>query len=134
MAPNSVFVSVEPHDIILQGRPIKIESIPGYDQYQQQWITYGTSEESGRLNKIKNVLALNSSAQQLNIPVINIESFSGVDGYQYPVWINRPIGDIEFCNWCVDHGFKSTPWGHFFSDAHRAFADFVLLNLVDRKW
>ena len=64
---------------------------------------------------------------------MNIRSFAGYD-HPYRDTTSHfywPIGHEEFWQWCHDRGFSHTAWGHFGLDAHRAFADYVLINIRD---
>ena len=96
-----------------------------YLNYQQQWIMYHTNDRVGRLNKIKNILALNCLAAEKNIRVINIDSFWSVSDMIWPKLVNWPVDD-NLWNWCIKHGYPRTDWGHFFKPAHQAFAEFVI--------
>ena len=118
-------------DIVREGMPIG-ESLVNCDdlfEYQRQWITYQADSWWGRLNKLKNMLALNATAAQHNIPVINIDSFGTVQEHQFPDTVYRPLEKIEFCNWAVEHGFDKTESGHYFTQAHKTFADFIYKKL-----
>ena len=93
-----------------------------YQDYGKQWAINEGNPHRGRLNKLKNILAVNALAQAKGIPVVNIHSFNSVEVSNY----NWPVGTIEFYNWCCERKFPHTDWGHFFEPAHQAFADFVL--------
>lgn len=101
-----------------------------YQHYFQQWITYGISDQAGRLNKIKNIVALNALAQQQGVRVININSFWPVANFSsYGHW---PV-DQDFWSWCSNRQYPHTDLGHFFEPAHQAFADYVLKIIVDNN-
>jgi hypothetical protein len=99
-----------------------------YLNYQQQWITYHTNENIGRLNKIKNIIALNTIANQKNIQVINIDSFWPVHNYSWPNFIQWPIA-VDFWEWCTTNNYPKTDRGHFFELAHQEFAEIVVKKL-----
>jgi len=97
------------------------------DAYHQQWVVHHTDDVTGRLNKIKNIMALNALAQAHDISVINIDSFWPVHGYKWPSNIHWPV-PLNFWMWADAEGYARTPWGHFARDAHSAFADYILAN------
>ena len=97
-----------------------------YQDYLKLWLCYSANDPVGRLNKIKNIVALNSLAQVRKTKVINIDSFWPVPNFDsYGCW---PV-DCDFWSWCHANNFSKTEWGHFFEDAHQAFAEFVVDNL-----
>lgn len=99
-----------------------------YQDYQQQWLLYNSDYYAGRLNKIKNILALNSLTKQRDIQVVNIDSFFPVDEFDWGdsvVWSTN----IDFWTWANDNGFPRTELGHFFEPAHEKFSEFVV-NLL----
>ena len=98
-----------------------------YLDYQQQWVLYHTDDRIGRLNKIKNILALNTMAKERNIKVININSFWPIGRMAESEFVQWPISN-SFWDWCVENNYPRTDWGHFFEPAHRAFAKVVLEN------
>lgn len=100
-----------------------------YLDYQEQWVVYHTDNRIGRLNKIKNILALNCLADQQNIKVINIDSFWPVPRMTWPDSIHWPVNDT-FCNWCDERNYPHTAWGHYFELAHRDFAEFVIKKVA----
>ena len=125
----------EQDNIILEGKDL-LEPIDNYNDivmYQKQWITHHADRWWGRMNKLKNILALNTMAAQMGIPVINLDSFGAVQEYTFPDSVYRPLGQIEFCNWSVDRGFNNTKAGHYFAPAHRSFANFIAKK-VDPKY
>ena len=115
-----------PQDLTEKGMYTPLPNREEYLDYCKQWCTYGTDQETGRLNKIKNIIALNSMAEYLGIKVINVNSFGSFPIAQY----HWPVGDTEFCNWCLEQQFPHTELGHFYHPAHVAFADYVLKGLV----
>jgi len=100
------------------------------DTYRQQWVVHHTDDVTGRLNKIKNIVALNTLAQAHGIPVINIDSFWPVHGYAWPSNVHWPV-PVDFWEWADAQGYAHTPWGHFGRDAHSAFADYILQNIAN---
>jgi hypothetical protein len=104
-----------------------------YLDYQQQWITYHADDRIGRLNKIKNIIALNTLAQQQHVPVINIDSFWPVSNFIWPDRICWPV-EVDFWSWCCLNNYSKTAWGHFDEPAHKEFAEIVVKkykSLVD---
>lgn len=100
--------------------------------YQKMWVAQHSNRWSGRLNKIKNILALNAMAADENIPVINIDSFEAVQEFHWPDNVFRPMGQDEFSAWAVKAGFKNTQQGHYFTDAHKLYAKRILAKLDDK--
>ena len=98
--------------------------------YVRQWVVHHTDETTGRLNKLKNIVALNTLAQAHDVPVINIDSFWPVHGYAWPSNVHWPVS-TTFWNWADAQGYAHTPWGHFGRDAHSAFADYILENIAN---
>lgn len=96
-----------------------------YLLYCKYWGVYGTDAETGRLNKLKNIIALNNMAENYGIKVLNFHSFSPVQTSQY-FW---PADGTEFCDWCTKQNFIHTKNGHFYYDAHDAFAKYILTGL-----
>ena len=120
--------SSSPHSVLLQGINLgeKISDPTQYKEYGRQWMLYESTLESRRLNKIKNILALNALAQSHGIRVINIDSFYPVNNFKWPNNIDWPVSKTTFCTWCKQAGFATTSCGHYFKSAHKAFADYVL--------
>ena len=129
------FTKTIPDDIIREGKliPEPIDNRNDIVAYQKQWITHHADRWWGRMNKLKNILALNTMAAQEKIPVINLDSFGAVQEYTFPDTVYRPLGQIEFCNWAVERGFNNTKSGHYFLQAHRSFANFIAKK-VDPKY
>jgi len=128
---KTLFSKTVRDDIVREGMPIG-EPLANRNEilkYQQQWITHHVDRWSGRMNKLKNMLALNVTAAQHNIPVINIDSFGTVQEHQFPDNVYRPLKKTEFCNWAVERGFDNTESGHYFTQAHKTFADFIYKKL-----
>jgi hypothetical protein len=98
---------------------------PAYLEYQKQWVIFHTDTRVGRLNKAKNILAVNASATQ---PVININSFWPVTNFVWPDTCYWPVS-TTFWDWCLENNYPKTAWGHFFEPAHQAFAEFILKNI-----
>ena len=109
---------------------VDLTKLEELSDYVQQWVIHHTDETTGRLNKLKNILALNALAQAHDIPVINIDSFWPVHGYAWPSNMHWQVS-TTFRNWADAQGYAHTPWGHFDRDAHSAFADYVLKNIAN---
>jgi hypothetical protein len=105
-----------------------LESSPEYVSYAKQWLLYHTDNRIGRLNKIKNIIALNTIAADKKIKVINIDSFFPVCNFNWPQNINWPISH-NFYDWALENHYKPTPCGHFLLDAHEKFANLVVGNM-----
>jgi hypothetical protein len=102
-----------------------------YLDYQQQWVTYHADERIGRLNKIKNIVALNTLAQQQNVTVINIDSFWPVHNFTWPSFVYWPMA-VDFWEWCNSNNHPRTAWGHFFESSHKEFAEIVVKSTKPR--
>ena len=102
-----------------------------YLDYQQQWVTYHTDDRVGRLNKIKNIIALNTLAQQQHVPVVNVDSFWPVHNFIWPNSIQWPMA-VDFWEWCSYNNYPKTAWGHFFEPAHKEFAEIVVKSVKPR--
>jgi hypothetical protein len=98
--------------------------------YVQQWVVHYTNETTGRLNKLKNIVALNALAQAHDVPVINIDSFWPVHGYAWPSNVHWPVS-TTFWDWADARGYAHTSRSHFGRDAHSAFADYILENIAN---
>ena len=94
-------------------------------EYQRQWIVNNSADAVGRLNKIKNILALNSMAQHMGIPVININSFWPVPYQSWPDYCRWPV-PVDFLTWGNQNGYDKTEGYHFLLDAHENFAQYVV--------
>ena len=96
------------------------------NSYHKHWLVNHGEEKFGQLNKIKNILALNTLCQRKTIKVINVDSF-------WPIW-DIQIQDLfaiedNFWDWSLSNNFSKTNNGHFDLDAHRAFANHILRNI-----
>lgn len=100
----------------------------GYREYQKQWLTYHASPDASRLNKIKNILALNALAELRGIKVINIESF---DAIRQPVWPKNVYWATaqDFIGYCDVRNYACSDMKHYFLEAHQSYADFVLKSI-----
>jgi hypothetical protein len=112
---------------INQGRHITDANF--FQEYGKLWNIMEANIHRGRLNKIKNILSLNSLAQAHKIQVINIDSFNPIVDYPWPENIIWPLPNSSFCNWSDQQSFKCTDWGHYFRPAHQAYANLILENL-----
>ena len=123
----------EPDDVMREGRKkvVKkryqwIDQHKLYQKYLNHWVVFATDPAAGRLNKIKNIVALNELATHASIKVINIDSFWPIDDaavlntYE---WI-APV----FLDWCIEQKFTPTSRMHFNEAAHQEFADYVVRN------
>ena len=99
-----------------------------YAGYLRQWNMFNTGIELGRLNKIKNILAVNALAESHGIKIINIDSFSPVDNFKWPDTIVWPV-DLSFVDYARSQGYPSTPSGHYFLDVHHGYAELMLAAL-----
>ena len=103
---------------------------PDYFKYLQQWVTWANTSEQSRLNKMKNIYALNSLAKTKRLKVINIDSFWPITNVKWENSTYWPVSD-SFHNWAMDRNFARTEWGHYFEDAHQAFAEHVIRAIGD---
>ena len=99
-------------------------------EYYKQRVSTETVED-GRLNKIKNILAVNTLARQYNCLIYNFDSFQGIYDFNWPEEVYRINHNVEqeFCNWAFSQGFKTESTGHFFIDAHTAYTEYILKKL-----
>lgn len=119
-------------DIILDGRPnyhTKVKNHNEYRKYLEYWTIYRTDNITSGLNRNKNIAALNSEAQGLGIKVINIYSLPGYKNVSIPTRQFWPVGDQDFMSWSQEKGYQYTKWHHYYSDAHKAFAEHVLAHV-----
>jgi hypothetical protein len=114
--------------VLLEGVSVPpfIKNAEQYERYLKHWVAWGYSEAAGNLNKIKNIEALNSQAQQLGVRVIIIHSIQ-------PVWnleqdSSWPVDD-SFHDWADERGSSKSACCHYFESTHSAFADYVLARL-----
>jgi hypothetical protein len=96
-----------------------------YERYGREWIMFEGHDHRGRINKIKNILALNKLALDRSISVINIDSFQAVIDFNWHDNIFRPVGNVDFCNFAMDRNFARAPGGHFLRPAHVAYAQYI---------
>jgi len=121
------FNTVRYDDQVLTGidTGIPVSHHAEYVNYQRQWLRVGTGIAAGRLNKIKNILALNASAADRGIRVVNIDSFAAVERFAWPATVNWAV-DTTFLSWADQHNYSKTSGQHYFFAAHRAYADLIL--------
>jgi hypothetical protein len=121
-----------PDSTVLQGicLPGKIPHHRELEDYGRQWLVYEGNDHRGRLNKTKNILALNMLAQSRHIPVINIDSFWPVLEHAWPMSLRWPVPETDFLKFCRERNFARTDWGHYFLPAHQAFANHILENFA----
>lgn len=115
------FYPTAPSDVALSGFNCggEISNADIYINYLKQWCLH-TNAQANQLNKVKNIIALNTMANSRGIRVINIDNFAPVD-----VDIKWVV-PVTFCTWAIDCGYPPTSMGHFFLDAHTAFAEYVV--------
>jgi hypothetical protein len=130
IATNINVNQIQSDPVLLQGQPIGsiITDSKFFEEYAKIWNIMEANLPRGRLNKLKNILALNSLASMYDIKVINIDSFYPVQNFKWPSGIFWPV-NISFCDWCNQQQFYRTDWGHYFRPAHQAYADLVLKTL-----
>lgn len=127
----------EPHPVALQGRATgaDIEDHRGWQHYHQAWQQrwLGIEDRNEKAQEYRNMLAAYALAETRTSRIINVRSFAGHE-HAYRSTTDRfywPIGYEEFWTWCNDRAFDRTLRGHFGAESHRAFADYVLLNISD---
>lgn len=127
----------ESHPVALQGRATSVDITDhgGWQRYhrdwQQRWL--GIEDRNEKAQEYRNILAAHALAETRTSRIINIRSFAGHE-HAYRSTTDHfywPIGYEEFWTWCNDRAFDRTAWGHFGLDAHRAFAEYVLINIRD---
>lgn len=100
--------------------------------YNKQWAVYDEGDKKWRLNKIKNIIALNSIAKMQGIHVLNINSFNIIDGFKgfdlYEEY-NWPIGRQDFMGWCESKSHHRTRRGHYNNVSHEQFAKLVVSHV-----
>lgn len=126
MRYNEMMYQSRPNDVMKQGvyinKPIVDESL--YKSYGKQWLIFEGNDFRGRLNKIKNILALNFLAKSANVRVINIDSFMPVFDFQWPSDLYWP--DVEdFCCWAKKNNQSCTAAGHFYLSSHQQYAELL---------
>ena len=120
-----------PNPVLLQGinQSGLITDSNFFQEYGKLWNIMEANIHRGRLNKMKNILSLNSLAQAHKIQVINIDSFYPIREYSWPENISWPLPNTTFCDWCDQQQFYRTNWGHYFRPAHQAYANLILENV-----
>lgn len=88
------------------------------EAYKQQWLMHHTDAVTGRLNKLKNILAMNTMCN-----VINIDSFWPLH-FDWPASVYWPVKE-SFWDWSIAQGYVRTAWGHFGLDAHQNYAKYL---------
>lgn len=127
-------------DYMREGRhvPRTVTDEKNYLEYQKCWVSYNTTPAIGRLNKMKNIVALNALAQLHNIQVINIDNFDFVAGpprltkFKFPEYIYWPV-PVTFCQWADELNSPCTPAKHYFYPTHKKFAEYVLEHIAQRQ-
>ena len=99
-----------------------------YQAYREQWVRYQINPITSKLNKLKNILGLNSLAQNRSIPVININSFYPIECPDHVIW----AVDQSFWDWAVENKYARTDWGHYFLDTHQRFSELVVTNIKNK--
>ena len=110
-----------------------IEQLDEYVEYTKIWqrLVLDINEINSRTNKIKNILSLNSIAQQKMIQVLNFQSFDPRhDDWCLIEQFKWPVGNLDFMTWADQNGYIPNLKKHYGHDAHRAYADIILQNLV----
>ena len=97
--------------------------------YAKHWFINHGEEKFGRLNKFKNILALNYLCLSNNIRVFNIDSFWPIDNYSFAGDIYWPTKE-NFWDWSINNNFKKTVGGHFDIDAHQSFANLITDSIL----
>ena len=118
--------------VTLQGIQVNIE-IPDknlYVEFAKMKTTFESNKIAARTNKIKNILALNLSAQARQIKVINIDSFTYDQlGIQKDITNITWASTESFYTFCEARKYPKTPYNHYFTPAHREFANHCLQQL-----
>lgn len=108
------------------GEPVQDHDL--YVDYQRQWTVFNTGKDLGRLNKIKNILAVNTLSQAHGIRVINLDSFAPVTDFAWPAVVTWAY-DQPFMDWAKNLQYPCAKHGHYFFAAHRAYAELILAEL-----
>ncbi len=121
------FNRVSPDSLVLSGWDSGVAVLDHdlYAEYQRQWSLLNTGIELGRLNKTKNILALNTLAHAQGIRVINLDSFAPVTDVAWPAVVPWAV-DQPFTDWAKNLQYPCAKHGHYFFAAHRAYADLIL--------
>lgn len=129
------FLETVPHPVALQGTflPITVQDESVWQKFFGLWqqLYLGTRSVNSYTNRTRNVTAANCLATQRTANVINLTSFAAYCDEDWPLvcdW-QWPLQREDFCSWCEQQQFSHTAYGHFGTDAHRAFADYVLTHL-----
>ena len=125
-AGNSNFNRRVVDPVALAGRciPEPVAMAQDLAEYQAAWVRYSVDGQANRLNKIKNIIALNAMARATGIPVLNIDSFAPIRDFEWPgfvTWATR----VPFWDWAVKNSYPQAQYGHFFLAAHTEFARLV---------
>jgi len=97
------------------------------ENYIKQWSIYDSDSTRWRLNKIKNIVALNELATRLGLRVINFDSFHKIPNslaYDSTVY-NWPCAQDSFVDWCVERQFEHSETFHFYENAHWEYANYA---------
>lgn len=126
---TTTYLRREIDDVHLSGRTIDIvvDDCDQYVEFTKKWTIFAINDQSSRNNKIKNIIALNDMLTSAGIPAINLDSFDPVDdpALENFFWPEK-TNFMEFCN---ANKFPRTHYGHYFFEAHRAYAHKVLENI-----
>ena len=117
---------------ILEGLsiPSVVQDESLYLDYQAAWVNFAADDQSGRSNKIKNILALNALAAAHDIRVVNINSFAPAVNFKFPALVKWPV-TVDFITWAEQRQEPSTALRHYFRPTHQAFADHVIAGCVE---
>ena len=107
---------------------LKSDSPTKFKNFFKEWLSVRTDDSSTRLNKLKNILALNFLAESKGIRVINVDSFYPISDFQWPVNVFWPTSE-NFWEWASKNNFKQTKNNHFDFDAHEEFAKLILQSI-----
>lgn len=131
---RSKFYRSVPHPVARQGRFIG-ETIPDERHWQKflslwQRLCPGSEGDHVYVNRTRNITAANQLAQSRGCRVINVSSFGHYreqDQALAAAW-TWPLGFLGFSAWADQQHFPRTANGHYFYEAHRAFADLLLAH------
>ena len=106
-----------------------------HELYKKHWITYDSGDWKWRLNKIKNIIALNTIAKLQGISVFNIDSFNNIEGFKgfdlYTEY-NWPVHTLDFVGWCEQNTYDRTEMGHYNESAHKDFGNLVVSYVKEK--
>lgn len=118
-----------PDTLFLEGRCVAktVTDQSSFLDYTKSWQVFANDVISAENNKIKNIHALNALAERRGIRVLNFDSFDPIDhpdvgGYEWP-------SPTDFMAFAHCRGFRHTINGHYFLDAHTAYADLAMETL-----